>query len=77
VLEDKINEHLKRQIKSIGLVYFTDGSVNIIDGPAIRGNYAETVSSKSSLKEVIGETLASSNESLTEEQYNKLVNHMH
>lgn len=77
VLEDKINEHLKRQIKSIGLVYFTDGSVNIIDGPAIRGNYAETVSSKSSLKEVIGETLASSNESLTEEQYNKLVNYMH
>ncbi|MEP9851819.1 hypothetical protein ABDK10_03880 [Staphylococcus aureus] len=74
ILEDKINEHLNRHIKSIGLVYFTDGSVNIIDGPTVRNAYAETVSSKSSLKEIIGETLASANETLSEDEYQQLLN---
>ncbi|PTI39986.1 hypothetical protein BU120_13300, partial [Staphylococcus xylosus] len=72
-LAAKIHERLNQQIPNVGLVYFTDGSVNLIDGPAIRNNYVETVSSKSSLQEIIKETLNSKNDVLTKEQYDKLV----
>ncbi|MCG7339568.1 hypothetical protein MHZ36_09715 [Staphylococcus sp. ACRSN] len=76
-LEAAIAEKSNHKISNIGLVYFTDGSVNIIDGPNVREDYTETVSSKSSLKEVIGDTLTNANESLSEEQYNKLVERFH
>lgn len=72
-LEAKIYEKLNQQIKNIGLVYFTDGSVNIIDGPSTRGDYVETVSSKSSLQQIIGDTVQSTDQALTKEQYDKLV----
>lgn len=76
-LEAKIAERLNHNIKSIGLVYFTDGSVNLIDGPTVREEYAETVSSKSSLKEIIGGTINEAEEALTKEQYDKLVARFH
>ncbi|MFZ7647086.1 NERD domain-containing protein [Staphylococcus saprophyticus] len=72
-LEAKIYEKLNQQIKNIGLVYFTDGSVNIIDGPSTTGDYVETVSSKSSLQQIIGDTVQSTDQALTKEQYDKLV----
>ena len=72
-LEAKIYEKLNQQIKNIGLVYFTDGSVNIIDGPSTRGDYVETVSSKSSLQQIIGDTVQSTDQALTKKQYDKLV----
>ncbi|WP_210136356.1 NERD domain-containing protein [Staphylococcus sp. GDK8D68P] len=72
-LEAKIYEKLNQQIKNIGLVYFTDGSVNIIDGPSTRRDYVETVSSKSSLQQIIGDTVQSTDQALTKEQYDKLV----
>lgn len=76
-LETRIAERLNHHIKNIGLVYFTDGSVNIIDGPNVREDYTETVSSKSSLKDVIGDTLSNASESITKEQYDKLVERFH
>lgn len=76
-LEDRIAEKLNHRIHNIGLVYFTDGSVNLIDGPTERQDFVETVSSKSSLKEVIGETIVNAQESLTEAQYNELLAHFH
>lgn len=72
-LEAKIHEKLNQQIKNVGLVYFTDGSVNIIDGPATRSKYVETVSSKSSLQQIIGETIESTDKSLTSAQYDQIV----
>lgn len=76
-LEDRIADQLNHRIQNIGLVYFTDGSVNLIDGPTERQDFVETVSSKSSLKEVIGETIVNAQESLTEAQYNELLAHFH
>ena len=76
-LEDRITDQLHHRIQNIGLVYFTDGSVNLIDGPTERQDFVETVSSKSSLKEVIGETIINAQESLTESQYNELLAHFH
>lgn len=76
-LEARIAERLNHHIKNIGLVYFTDGSVNIIDGPNVREDYTETVSSKSSLKDVIGDTLSNASQSITKEQYDKLVERFH
>ena len=73
VIEERIEQKLNQFVPCIGLVYFTDGSVNIIDGPATREQYADTVSSKSSLREMIGETISKNNNSLSQEQFTRLV----
>ena len=72
-LETKIKEKSNHSIRNIGLVYFADGSVNLIDGPTKREQYAETVSSKSNLREVITKTVEQSTEALSQEQFDKLV----
>ena len=73
VIEERIEQKLNQFVPCIGLVYFTDGSVNIIDGPATREQYADTVSSKSSLREMIGETISKNKNSLSQEQFTRLV----
>ncbi|MBF7017218.1 hypothetical protein [Staphylococcus durrellii] len=73
ILQEKIKERVNHSIKNIGLVYFTDGSVNLIDGPTEREKYVETVSSKSSLKDIIEETVTTAEESLSKEQFDRLV----
>lgn len=73
LLENKIKEKSNHSISNIGLVYFADGSVNLIDGPTKREQYAETVSSKSNLREVITKTVEQSTEALSQEQFDKLV----
>ncbi|MCU5745604.1 hypothetical protein N9R04_02565 [Staphylococcus sp. SQ8-PEA] len=73
IMEEKLGSQFNQVISSIGLVYFTDGSVNIIDGPSTREQYADTVSSKSSLKEIIGETVRNNSKPLSKEQFEALV----
>lgn len=73
MLQEKIKENAHHNIKNVGLVYFTDGSVNLIDGPTEREKCVETVSSKSSLKDIIEETITSADESLSKEQFDRLV----
>ena len=73
MLQEKIKENVHHNINNVGLVYFTDGSVNLIDGPTEREKYVETVSSKSNLKHIIEETVTSADESLSKEQFDRLV----
>lgn len=67
-LKDGIENHFNHKIQSIGVVYFNDGSVNIIEGSDERGKYVDTVSTKSSLKSVIGHAIELSKHPLTKEQ---------
>ena len=53
VLKDGIENHFNHKVQSIGVVYFSDGSVNIIEGSEERAQYVDTVSTKSSLEAVI------------------------
>ncbi|WP_251943020.1 hypothetical protein [Staphylococcus sp. Marseille-Q5304] len=76
-LENKLDQNLSSKIKSVGLVYFTDGSVNIIEGPKEKENNAETVSSKSSLRNVIGETINQSKTGLSNEEFDNIVAQFH
>lgn len=73
MLQERIKERANHNIKNVGLVYFTDGSVNLIDGPTEREKYVETVSSKSSLKDVIEETVTTAEESLSKDEFDRLV----
>ena len=45
------------KFKVLGVIYFSDGSVNIIEGADEREKYIDTVSTKSSLESVINNAI--------------------
>ncbi|MCI2934195.1 hypothetical protein FH179_06130 [Staphylococcus haemolyticus] len=74
VLKDGIENHFNHKVQSIGVVYFSDGSVNIIEGSEERAKYVDTVSTKSSLEAVIKNAIDLSKHPLSEDQVTKIVN---
>ena len=68
-----LKNHFNHKVQSIGVVYFSDGSVNIIEGSEERAQYV-TVSTKSSLEAVIKNAIDLSKHPLSEDQVNKIVN---
>lgn len=74
VLKDGIENHFNHKVQSIGVVYFSDGSVNIIEGSEERAQYVDTVSTKSSLEAVIKNAIDLSKHPLSQDQVNKIVN---
>lgn len=76
-ISEKVSAYLKQSIPSIGLVYFTDGSVNIIDGVYRSNANTETLSSKSSLEHVITETVDNQTEAISKSQFDDLLQHIH
>ncbi|MEJ7185444.1 hypothetical protein WL241_12040, partial [Staphylococcus epidermidis] len=67
-LKDQIEEQFNFKIQSIGVIYFNDGSVNIIEGSGESDKYVDTVSTKSSLEKVIKDAVHLSKHPLTEDQ---------
>ena len=49
-LKDKIENDYNFKIQSIGVIYFSDGSVNIIEGSDESDKYVDTVSTPISLE---------------------------
>ncbi|MDM7882104.1 hypothetical protein BUZ39_02605 [Staphylococcus haemolyticus] len=74
ILKDGIENHFNHKVQSNGVVYFSDGSVNIIEGSDERAQYVDTVSTKSSLEAVIKNAIDLSKHPLSEEQVTKIVN---
>lgn len=56
-LKDKIENDYNFKIQSIGVIYFSDGSVNIIEGSDESDKYVDTVSTPISLEKVIEEAI--------------------
>lgn len=73
-LKDQIENHFNHKIQSIGVVYFNDGSVNIIEGSEEREKYVDTVSTQSSLNQVIGQAIELCKHPLTQEQVEVIAN---
>lgn len=71
-LKDHLEQELNFKIQSVGVIYFSDGSVNIIQGSEERDKYVDTVSTKSSLQHVINETINLSKHPLSEQQVNNI-----
>src|SRR5699024_3445875 len=74
-LKDRIPDELNHRVQKTDLVYCQYGSINLIDGPTERQDFVETITYKSTLKDVIGETIVNAQKSLTEAQYNELLAH--
>ncbi|MCJ1656445.1 hypothetical protein MT340_007655 [Staphylococcus sp. NRL 16/872] len=72
-LKDNIEKKFNHKIQSIGIIYFSDGSVNIIEGTQEREKYVDTVSTKYSLEHVIKNAIEFSKHPLTEAQATKIV----
>ncbi|UDI78367.1 hypothetical protein HYI43_07360 [Staphylococcus taiwanensis] len=73
ILKDGIENHFNHKVQSIGVVYFSDGSVNIIEGTEEREQYVDTVSTKSSLEAVIKNAIDLSKHPLSEDQVTKII----
>ncbi|PNZ25866.1 Uncharacterised protein [Staphylococcus petrasii] len=73
-LKDNIEKNFNHKIQSIGIIYFSDGSVNIIEGAQEREKYVDTVSTKYSLEHVIKNAIDLSKHPLTEDQASKIAN---
>ena len=52
-LKDHIEQKFNFKVQSTGVIYFSDGTVNIIQGSEERDKYVDTVSTKSSLRRII------------------------
>lgn len=73
ILKDGIENHFNHKVQSIGVVYFSDGSVNIIEGTEEREQYVDTVSTKSSLEAVIKNAIDLFKHPLSEDQVTKII----
>lgn len=71
-LKDQIEANHQFKIQSIGVIYFSDGSVNIIEGSDESDKYVDTVSNKSSLERVIEEAIQLSKHPLSDSQINEI-----
>lgn len=77
ILKDGIEKYFNHKVQSIGVIYFSDGSVNIIEGAEEREKYIDTVSTKSSLESVINNAIELSKHPLSETQVNTIVENFH
>ncbi|MCE5089592.1 hypothetical protein [Staphylococcus devriesei] len=73
-LKDGVENHFNHKIQSIGIVYFSDGSVNIIEGAEEREKYVDTVSTKTSLENIIKDAIKLSKHPLSKDQVTKITN---
>lgn len=71
-LKDQIESQFNFKIQSIGVVYFNDGTVNIIEGSEESDKYVDTVSTKSSLEKVINDAVTLSKHPLTKDQVEQI-----
>lgn len=71
-LKDQIESDYRFKIQSIGVVYFSDGSVNIIEGSDESDKYVDTVSTQSSLEKVIEDAIQLSKHPLNDEQVQEI-----
>lgn len=71
-LKDQIESDYQFKIQSIGVVYFSDGSVNIIEGSDESDKYVDTVSTQSSLEKVIEDAIQLSKHPLNDEQVQEI-----
>ena len=71
-LKDKIENDYNFKIQSIGVIYFSDGSVNIIEGSDESDKYVDTVSTPISLEKVIEEAIDLSKHPLTDKQIEEI-----
>ena len=71
-LKDKIESDYNFKIQSIGIIYFSDGSVNIIEGSEERDKYVDTVSTPTSLEKVIEDAIQLSKHPLNDEQLSEI-----
>ncbi|WP_114603437.1 hypothetical protein [Staphylococcus sp. EZ-P03] len=75
-LKDAYEQNFNKKISSVGLVYFNDGSVNIIDGPTERQKYVATATSKHHLKDAIEGIIAQSKHEITEKDCEIILNYI-
>ena len=75
-LKDAYEKNFNQKISSVGLVYFSDGSVNIIDGPTERQKYVETATSKHDLKDAIRNIFMQSKHEITEQDCEKILGYI-
>ncbi len=66
-LKDHIEQNFNFKVQSTGVIYFSDGTVNIIQGSEERDKYVDTVSTKSSLRRIISEAIELSKHPLNKE----------
>ena len=71
-LKDKIENDYNFKIQSIGVIYFSDGSVNIIEGSDESDKYVDTVSTPISLEKVIEDAIDLSKHPLTDKQIEEI-----
>ena len=71
-LKDKIENDYNFKIQSIGVIYFSDGSVNIIEGSDESDKYVDTLSTPISLEKVIEEAIDLSKHPLTDKQIEEI-----
>lgn len=71
-LKDHIEQNFNFKVQSTGVIYFSDGTVNIIQGSEERDKYVDTVSTKSSLRRIISEAIDLSKHPLNKEQVNQI-----
>ena len=67
-----MNKNFNFKVQSTGVIYFSDGTVNIIQGSEERDKYVDTVSTKSSLRRIISEAIELSKHPLNKEQVNQI-----
>lgn len=75
-LKDAYEKQFNKKITSVGVVYFSDGSINIIDGPAEREKYVATASSKRSLKDAVEEMIVQSKHDISEKDSEVIINYL-
>ncbi|MEL0537674.1 hypothetical protein [Staphylococcus debuckii] len=75
-LKDAYEKNFNQKITSVGVVYFNDGSINIIDGPTEREKYVATASSKRSLRDAVEEMIAQSKHDLSKQDCEAAVNYL-
>ena len=73
-LKDQIEKDYQFKIQSIGVIYYSDGSVNIIEGSDESDKYVDTVSTRSSLEKVIDEAVQLSKHPLNDNQIEEISN---
>ncbi|CYC01912.1 Uncharacterised protein [Staphylococcus aureus] len=71
-LKDHIEQKFNFKVQSTGVIYFSDGTVNIIQGSEERDKYVDTVSTKSSLRRIISEAIELSKHPLNKEQVDQI-----
>ena len=71
-LKDHIEQNFNFKVQSTGVIYFSDGTVNIIQGSEERDKYVDTVSTKSSLRRIISEAIELSKHPLNKEQVDQI-----